>query len=120
MINAAVEQLREAEKKIKWVNARVVFDDNGRLTALGAQPHLLHSCITSAWTFYAPLLIYTKETPYPPTSPDGRELAGHVLGGVALGLAAKANPFFKDIAERVDTEDAQFLSATGEYVRYLI
>lgn len=33
IVSAAVRQLREAEKKIIWVHARIAFDDNGKLTA---------------------------------------------------------------------------------------
>ncbi|KZV59316.1 hypothetical protein PENSPDRAFT_672435, partial [Peniophora sp. CONT] len=93
----SVEDLRENKKKVP-PSARIVYDNNGKLTSL---------------VHHAPA---TKETPFPPVTAEGHKLQVKSLGGVSLGMAVKGITKYKDIAERIKKEGADFLSATGEYI----
>ncbi|KZV60818.1 hypothetical protein PENSPDRAFT_671423 [Peniophora sp. CONT] len=109
-----VEKLREREEK-EDETAQLVFNDQGDLANLSIQNNTLHECVTIAGAHYIAVVVYTQETPFPEVK-NGREAAGEILGGVALGMAAKSRSKYKFILARVENKDELFISTLGKYM----
>lgn len=113
---SAVDELRERERSFD-LTARLKFAENGDLANLANLNSTLRKCISIASNFYIAVVVYTLETPFPETTGDGGEAAGEILGGVALGLAAKTNNKYQHIAARIQSGDEVLLATVGKYVR---